>query len=540
MASFKKELSVLVFIFFSFGLQGQVEFGKRIETLKNFSLEPVWIETSENYFIAFQSNVVDASRQINLNLFFAKQDFTEETFLEIPLKWSYVIRKPKAVGNKFYFLCESRDRELKEYYFLVIDPNSKETLEIDLQNVIRGRILEFEVMEDRILFLIISQNRIVAQILEISTNKIYTVDDIYQRGMVLQEVFHDELSKEFHLLFSFRKRDNSKSFFWSTLDKEGIILNNILLEQTLENLENIEFLLTDDGALPFVAGTIGETKKIAYKGYYAGYLSQGINPFKSIIEISELKGFFSFEKDGGEKSLKKWQKSGRQSLNGVLSSRGLIQNEFGYLLHSDYFRAVGNSFYLKDGLYDYNYYQLNPMKDLTIGRRVIVDNFTDGFGQSPSIVEGYFNELGQPILIGGDPRIYFSFISSHFLQLDFDGNVLWDYAIPLPKKSTFVPLSYGQILTGKKDHFLYTFDDKLIYSLISMGEIEMMNMEILLPDHQKPGKMLKSEYYNLELKSLNNGSFLLTGRQRLRFVDENDVAQDQDILFFQELNVNEF
>ncbi|MGY6743032.1 MAG: hypothetical protein ACXIUQ_09875 [Cecembia sp.] len=88
---------------------------------------------------------------------------------------------------------------------------------------------------------------------------------------------------------------------------------------------------------------------------------------------------------------------------------------------------------IKDGLYDYNYYQLNPMKDLTIGRRVIVDNFTEGFGQSPSIVEGYFNELGQPILIEGDPRIYFSFISSHFLQLDFDGNVLWDYAIPLPK-----------------------------------------------------------------------------------------------------------
>lgn len=197
----------------------------------------------------------------------------------------------------------------------------------------------------------------------------------------------------------------------------------------------------------------------------------------------------------GKKAEKKWDKSKNPSLKDFLSLRSLVQNESGFLLHSDHFLTLGNSFYHKDGMYYYKFYHLNPSKGrVTFRGQTLNDNFSVGYARPDWLwlEEGVLDELGQPFP-SFNPGVSFSFISSHFLQLDFEGNVLWDYAIPLPKRSTIIPLSYGQILTGKKDHFLYTFDDKLFYSLISMGEIEMMNMEILLPDPHKPGKMLKSE-----------------------------------------------
>lgn len=443
---FKKVILAIGFVFFCLGLQGQVDVGNRIETVKDFSSEPVWIEKTENFFLGYQSNRGDASRQINLHVFFAKQDFTEEASLKIPLRFSHLIKKQKAIGDNFYFLCENSDLHLNENYILAIDMNSKDTQEIDLEKSVRGRIVDFEVMDNRILFLTNSQQRIVAQILEVSTNKTYTVEDVYQPGMMLQKVFHDQSAEEFHLLFSFRKPDKSKSFLWSTFNKEGIILKNVILEHDQKNLENIELLLTGDGALPFIAGTIGETRKVGYKGYYAGYLAQGLNPFENVINILGLNGFFSFEKDGGEKSQRKWEKSKNPSLKGVLASRNLIQNESGFLLHSDHFLAVGKSHEAKDGVYDHHYYHFNPMKDLNYGRRGTAE---------PIYATGTGVWIPTPEI---DPDIYFSFKSSHFLQLDYNGEVLWDYAIPLPKKSTFVPLSYGQLVTGNGDHFIYEFD----------------------------------------------------------------------------------
>lgn len=59
-----------------------------------------------------------------------------------------------------------------------------------------------------------------------------------------------------------------------------------------------------------------------------------------------------------------------------------------------------------------------------------------------------------------------------------------------------------------------------------------------LPISQKTGKILKSQNFDLELKSLENGSFLLKGIQAIRYVDKNDQAIDENILFFQELKVN--
>lgn len=53
----------------------------------------------------------------------------------------------------------------------------------------------------------------------------------------------------------------------------------------------------------------------------------------NIIEINDLQGFFAFEKDGGVKSQRKWEKSNNPTLNGVLAARALIQNDYGYLLH---------------------------------------------------------------------------------------------------------------------------------------------------------------------------------------------------------------
>lgn len=513
---------------FCHGVFGQISFGERIETIKEFTSQPVWVETFEEHFFAYQSNVTDAERQIDLKIFVANQDFTNHKILDVPLRWSHVIKKQKVYGDKIYFLCENTDHHLNENYLLTVDLNSKEVEELELNTTIKERVTDFDVLGNTVLLMFYSQKRLVAQVLETSNDKLFTVEDVFQPGMTLQEVYHDELSEVFNLIFNFRTRDSGKSYLMSTINKEGVLLRNYLFESEFKNRENIEVLLSGSGALKFIAGTVGMTNRVGYNGYYAGYLAEGSDPFNNIIEINDLPGFFGFEKDGGEKSMKKWERSKNPSLNGVLSAKDLIQNEKGYLLHSDNFLAVGNSFYFKDGVYDHNYYRLNPMKNLSIGRKGGMD-------------DSFIDQTGQYVKRDlGDPKIYFSFKSSHFVQFDNNGNVLWDYAIPLPKKSTFVPLSYGQFVSGSGDHFMYEFDGKLFYSQIIEGEIKELNKEIEIPGPQKSNKILKVENYDLELKSLKNGSFLLTGRQKLRFVDDRDEAVDQVSFIFQELKVDAF
>ncbi|WP_291789415.1 hypothetical protein [Cecembia sp.] len=510
------------------GVFGQISFGERIETIKEFTSQPVWIEISENHFIAYQTNVIEAARQIHLNVFLANQDFTNHTILDVPLRWSHVIKNQKVYGDKIYFLCENTDHYLNENYLLSIDLNSKEVEELELKATIKERITDFEVLGNSVLLMFYSQKRLVAQVLEISTGKLFTVEDVFQPGMTLQKVYQDELSGVFNLIFNFRTRDSGKSYLMSTINKEGVLLRNYLFESEFKNRENIEVLLSGTGPLRFIAGTVGMTNRVGYNGYYAGYLAEGSDPFNNIFEINDLPAFFAFEKDGGEKSIKKWEKSKKPSLNGILTARNLIENDYGFLLYSDHFLAVGNSHLTKDGVYDHNYYHFNPIKDMNYGRRGGVEpQFAIGTG-----------ERIEPRLT--DPDIYFSFKSSHFIQFDSNGEVLWDYAIPLPKKSTFVPLSYGQFVSGSGDHFIYEFDGKLFYSQIIEGEIKELNKEIEIPGPQKSNKILKVENYDLELKSLNNGAFLLTGRQKVRFVDDRDGAVDKVSFIFQELKVDDF
>lgn len=514
-----------IVLLYSLPSYAQIDFGERIESLKDFSSEPVWIETSENFFIAYQTNVKEASRQINLNLLWANQDFSNENVLEVPLRYNHFIRVKKVINDKLYFLAENKDLHLYENYLLSIDLNSKEVEELDIKSAVDGRILNFEVLDNTILLMSYFQKRMVAQVLDKTSNKTYTVEDIYQPGMLLQEVFADELTGKYNLLFNFRKPDRSKSFLLSVIDKEGVVVNNYVMDHNIPNNENIEFLYAGSNALPFIAGTTGITNKVGYNGFYAGFLADGYNPFQNKIDIAELPGFFEFEKDGGEKSMKNWEKARNPTLKDVLAARDLIHNDFGFLLHTDHFLAVGNSHLTKDGVYDHNYYRFNPIKDLNYGRRGTTE---------PNYVVGTGEFIPRPET---DPDIYFSFKSSHFLQFDHNGKVLWDYSIPLPKKSTFVPLSFGQIVSRDKDHFLYVFDGKLFYSQILEGEIQEVNTIFEIPGSQKSEKILKSENYDLELKALNNGSLLLSGRQRLRFVDDSNNAVDQDLFFFQELKV---
>lgn len=120
----------------------------------------------------------------------------------------------------------------------------------------------------------------VAQVLETATNKIFTVNDIFQRGMILQEAFTDKSSGHFHLLFNFRKQDRIKSFIWSVINSDGIIVKNYLLENSLANRENIEIQHAGSSTLKLVAGTVGETNRVGYNGFYAGFLEDGSDPSK--------------------------------------------------------------------------------------------------------------------------------------------------------------------------------------------------------------------------------------------------------------------
>ncbi|EOZ95626.1 pyrimidine regulatory protein PyrR [Indibacter alkaliphilus LW1] len=469
-----------------------------------------------------------ADKEMKLKIFTANMSFGDEKVVDIPLKWSHVLKRIKVFGDTVYFLCENTERYLNERYLLILDLKTKESKEIDLKNTVESPISDFEILDDRILLLSYVQNRLIAQVKEMATGKVYTVEDVFQPGMVVQEVFGDELTGVFNLLINFRTKDRSKSFLMSSINKEGVLLRNHLFENESKNRENIDMIISNEGPLKFIAGTVGMTNKVGYNGFYGGYLADGSDPFNNIVEINDLDGFFAFEKDGGEKSRKSWEKSRNPSLKGALAAREIIKNDHGYLLYSDHFLPVGNSFYIKDGVYDRNYYRLNPMKNLSIGRKG---------GMDDSFID---TDTGRTVKVElGDPKIYFSFISSHVVQFDNNGNVLWDYAVPLPKKSTFVPLSYGQIFSGNKDHFIYEFEGKLFYSLISEGDFQEINQEVKILNPQKGDKVLSLRNSDLEVKALNNGSFLLTGRQQIRYVKEDGQAVDENNFFFQELKVTD-
>ncbi|MGY6543339.1 hypothetical protein [Arthrospiribacter ruber] len=514
-----------VFCTYSFG---QVSFGERLEVSGEFSSQPVWVDVSEDYFFAYQINKGDAEKQLNLKISIATKSFGDEKVVDIPLKWSHVLKRKKVFGDKVYFLCENTQRHLNEKYLLILDLKTKETKEIDLKNTVESPISDFEILDDRILLLYYVQNRPIAQVKEMATGKVYTVEDVFQPGMLVQEVFGDEMTGVFNLMIKFRTKDRSKSFLMSSINKEGVMLRNHLFENESKNRENIDMIISNEGPLKFIAGTVGMTNKVGYNGFYGGYLADGSDPFNNIVEINDLDGFFAFEKDGGEKSRKSWEKSRNPSLKEALAAREIIKNDHGYLLYSDHFLPVGNSHLTKDGVYDHHYYHFNPIKDLNYGRR----------GTAAPVYEaGSGVWIPTPVT---DPDIYFSFKSSHFLQFDNNGDVLWDYAVPLPKKSTFVPLSYGQIFSGNKDHFIYEFEGKLFYSLISEGDFQEINQEVKILNPQKGDKVLSLRNSDLEVKALNNGSFLLTGRQQIRYVNEDGQAVDENNFFFQELQVDDF
>jgi hypothetical protein len=133
----------------------------------------------------------------------------------------------------------------------------------------------------------------------------------------------------------------------------------------------------------------------------------------------------------------------------------------------------------------------------------------------------------------------YRFVSAHFLYLNRNGEVIWDNTFNLNNKQTNIPGKYGELsFDGEKLHYMYLDGVKMYLSYIKNGELiferQPFDIELINEDE----RIRDTQDYSLSLTWWYSNYYILTGKQRIRFLNKENREETREVFFITKIKVD--
>lgn len=523
--------SIYLFCLIYLPTTAQVDFVARLEFEAAFG--------DNNYMTLFNNDGILGFRTVKesglnskkiFEIFQTDYTLNASSIKKLPIKEGHDLIGYDTDENHFYVLFQRGNSiEGKDRYMIDLNLKSDEAKEFDTSNILNMDLKEFYVMNGKGIFMGISESLPVIQIFDMESGNIITTQGIYSKDTEILQLRKDQELGVFDVLISKRDQYKEKQISILTFDLEGSKLREVNIGSLNDpKLEIVEGILT-----PFqeynqaLIGTFGKQKQVAYQGIYLAEINEFGETIKKYYTLEDFENFYNYlpEKSRAKRirSLEKSLKKGKTpDIKPVLSTREVITMDDGYLVYSDLFMANNPRYFPRDGMYANSMYTLTPFNPMNSGQ-----NMTENYRLFNSPYLHDFRE--------GEYKFY----AAQLLKLDKNGRILWDNSLSLPNDMTNNPSKFGELsITGDKLHFMYLKEKKLALSYLYNGEVIFENKKFELELLDDKERIRETDEKSLKLSWWYGSNYLLSGKQSIRYQDEDGRPKNKDVFFLTKVTVN--
>lgn len=416
-------------------------------------------------------------------------------------------------------------------YILQVDLETKKGVEFVVDNVLDMELTEFLVQGQKAIFMGNSEGRPVLQIHDLATKSVYTLQGIYGNDTHILQIRKKPETQSLEVVLSRKGAFRNRDILINTFDMTGNIIQEVKVDQFAENGQEIMdgILLSKGNYQKALIGSYGLERRNTYQGMYIMDINEfGEFDFK-LYTLEDFPNFYNYlnEKSKARRDAevqKELDKEKIPLISNIYSIRDVRQTPSAYYLYFDQYTVSNGRSGRQNGIYSpYSVYRYDRW---------------DRMGSNPIYNDPYLNNRF-PMNSGYQTIPEYRYISAHFVKVAKEGNVLWDNASSYDEMVTTYPEAFGEIaVVGEDLYHMYVEDEIIKLSFFRNGEKIFENLEFELGLVNENERIRDTNLESLRLIHWYERYYLLSGTQRIRFLNESGMDDVREVYFLTKIVVD--
>lgn len=528
----KKLILVLFLSILVQGLFAQVRFIERYEVASELN-DPLFemIESGAG-LVCFRTL---PEKGLNLRRIFQyfiadKSLGSEDGIIEFPVKEGYDMLGYDTDHNQLFVLFTKGYALNADKYLLQVDLESKKGLEFVIDNVLEMELVEFLVQDQKAIFMGTSDNRPVLQIHDLLTKSVHTLQGIYGNDTQILQIRKMPDTRSLEVVLSRKGAYRNRDIIINTYDMAGNVIQEVKVDQFAKPGQEIldGLLLSTGNYQEAMIGAFGLDRKNSYQGMYIMSINEfGEFDFK-LYTLEDFPNFYNYlnEKTKGKRDnevLRELERDKIPGINSIYSIRDVRQTPEAFYVYFDQYSVSNSRSGFQNGMYSptggYRYDRWSRMGTTTFSDPNLANRFP---------MSGNYQTVPE-----------YRYVSAHFAKVAKTGQVLWDNASSYDEFVTTYPEAFGEVaVVGEDFYHIYVEDEIIKLSFFRNGEKIFENQEFELGLVNEEERIRDTNLASLRLIHWYDRYFLLSGTQRIRFLNRSGADEIREVYFITKIAVD--
>lgn len=528
-----KFLIPIIILLFSgvFHAFGQVQFVQRMEVETKWEDDDFIVLNKGDGLVAFRMVSEDGlSRKRNLEYFTADLQLQLKEVKQLPVEDFYNLLGFDLDGDLLYVLLQKGEVHSGERYMVRINLITDATEKIPLTAILNMDMQEFFVLDGKAVLMGNLEHRPAIQVFDTSNQRLITIQGIYERDLQIIQMRKAPEFGGFDVLMSRRDRFKNKSISIASFDTEGNKLREVVIDQLKDpDVEVVDGLLTPSYSYSqSLIGPFSPKRRNTYQGMYFVQINEFGEYESHLFTLEDFGNFYNYlperAKTRRQRSVERALGKGRvPPIRNTLTTREVISQDGLHLVYNDHFVSSSRRYHPRDGMYINNFYRMSPMAG-NLG----------GLG-------GYYSPIWtNPYLRSGQVTNEYKFLSAQMILLDDSGRIIWENSLSLDNNSRVNPGKFGEMtFDGQNLHYMYLDGEELKLSHIYNGEVMSENEPFELALINENERIGETQENSLNLMWWHDDYYMLSGKQRIRYQQENGREGTKEVYFITKIKVGD-
>ncbi len=526
-------IAFITSLLFAISANAQIDFVSRVEVPSDFYDDTFELMRLDEGLVAFRT-VPEKGLNFRYNLQFMKMDFnlqTEDGLLEYAVQPGFDLVGYDYSDGDAYLLFQKGSNSNADKYIFRIDPSTNEGFQYEAKNLLSMQLLEFLVENEKAIFMGDADGRPAIQIYDLGDKSVHTIQGIYGNDTQILQIQKLPEIDALQVVISRKGQYKNRELLINTYDFLGNLLREIRVDSFGDN--NQEIL---EGVLlpPLVyeqamVGSYGIDRRDAYQGMYIMEINEfGEYDFKTYT-LEDFPNFFNYlpEKlrDKRLKEIEKNIEKGKSNnIRNVYSIRSVIEEDDSFFIYFDHYNIINSRGSNRPGAYRpgryYRYDQLNRM------------------GYTPFVGDMFNSRFqGNPAALAVTTE--YNYISAHFMRVAKEGNVLWDNSSTYDDFTTLYPQPFAEMaVVGDDVYHMFVKNLTIKMSYFKNGEMIFQDEDFDIQLTNPEERIRDTNPSSIQLSHWYGPYYILSGNQRVRFLNEDNKEETKDVYFISKLLVD--
>ena len=525
-------LSLFLFLVLGLQVNAQVKFVGRFE-IESDLYDPLFeMMRTESGVVSFRT-IPEKGRSFRrvFQLFNLDENLNTEGLIEYPVREGFDMIGYDSDGGNLFVLFQKGFNLGAEKYIFKIDLLDNQGFEFDSNNLLDTQLVEFLVEEDKAIFMGNTDGRPVLQIFDLENKNIHTIQGIYGNDTQVLQIRKMTEIQAFEVVLSRKGQYRNRELQINTYDLFGNLLREIEVDQFGYNGQEIleGILLPEENYQQAMIGSFGLDRRDAYQGMYIMNINEFGEYDFDLYTLEDFPNFFNYlpekVKEKKDKEIEKNIEKGKDTnIRNVYAIRDVRVTPDAYYIYFDHFNIINSRGNNRPGFFSptslYRYDRASRM------------------GYSP-----FFNDLRIPSVFPNNSQFQltteYKYISAHFIKVGKEGNVIWDNASTYDDFLTAYPDAFGEIaVLGEDLYHLFVKNLLIKMSFFRKGEKIFDNIDFEIKLINEDERIRETNASSLKLTHWYGSYFLLSGTQRIRFLNESGKEENREVFFITKILVD--